>query len=69
MWCCDVTSKGWFDFVILIFIAFNCITLAMERPNIPPWSIERKCLDGANHVFTVVFGIEMYLKVNMNLGT
>ena len=35
----------------------------MERPNIPPWSVERTMLDTANHVFTVVFGIEMYLKV------
>ena len=37
----------------------------MERPNIPPWSFERTILDTANHVFTVVFGIEMYLKVNI----
>jgi voltage-dependent calcium channel T type alpha-1G len=65
MWCCDLTSQGWFDFVILIFIACNCITLAMERPNIPPWSFERDILNTANHVFTVVFGIEMYLKVMM----
>ena len=56
-------SKGWFDFIILIFIACNCITLAMERPNIPPWSTERAALDAMNHVFTVVFGVEMYLKV------
>ena len=35
----------------------------MERPNIPPWSLERTVLDYANHVFTVVFGIEMLLKV------
>ena len=63
IWCCDLTSRGWFDFLILIFIACNCITLAMERPNIPPWSHERMVLDTANHVFTVVFGIEMLLKV------
>ena len=35
--CGSVTSKDWFDFIILIFIAANCITLAMERPTIPPW--------------------------------
>ena len=67
IWCCDLTSQGWFDFIILLFIACNCITLAMERPNIPPWSVERKVLDSLNHVFTVVFGIEMYLKVSNKL--
>ena len=35
--CSSVTSKDWFDFIILTFIAANCITLAMERPTIPPW--------------------------------
>lgn len=27
-----------FDYSILFFIALNCITLAMERPSIPPIS-------------------------------
>jgi len=57
-----LTSKNWFDFIVLIFIASNCITLAMERPNIPPWSTERRILDIANNIFTVVFTIEMLLK-------
>ena len=35
--CAFVTSQDWFDFIILTFIAANCITLAMERPTIPPW--------------------------------
>ena len=35
--CKDLTSKDWFDFIILTFIAANCITLAVERPTIPPW--------------------------------
>jgi hypothetical protein len=63
MWCCELTSQAWFDFIVLIFIASNCITLAMERPNIPPWSLERQILDILNHIFTVVFTIEMALKV------
>ena len=58
-----LTEKAWFDFIILVFIASNCITLAMERPNIPPWSLERKILDIMNNVFTIVFTIEMALKV------
>ena len=39
----------------------------MERPNIPPWSLERRILDGMNNIFTVVFTIEMFLKVSEKL--
>ena len=62
LFCQDLTSQGWFDFIILTFISANCITLAMERPNIPPWSTERYILGICNHVFTVVFAIEMFMK-------
>ena len=34
----------------------------MERPTIPPWSTERLLLDICNHIFTVVFTIEMAMK-------
>ena len=34
-----VISQRWFDNTVLFFIALNCITLAMERPDIPPDSI------------------------------
>lgn len=61
---CELTvAKRWFDNLVLFFIALNCITLAMERPNIPPNSGERKFLAAANYVFTVVFGVEMFIKV------
>lgn len=46
-----------------MFIALNCITLAMERPNIPPNAPERHFLGSANYVFTVVFALEMFVKV------
>ena len=62
LWCQSLTEQAWFDFIILVFIACNCITLAMERPNIPPWSLEREILDIMNNVFTIVFAIEMALK-------
>ena len=62
LFCQDLTSQGWFDFIILTFISANCITLAMERPNIPPWSTERYILGICNHVFTVVFAVEMVMK-------
>lgn len=35
----------------------------MERPNIPPTSNERVFLGTANYIFTVVFAIEMFIKV------
>jgi voltage-dependent calcium channel T type alpha-1G len=79
IWCQDLTAKGWsvpalhssilrtrFDFIILVFISANCITLAMERPNIPPWSHERHMLNVSNDVFTVVFAVEMILKAIAN---
>ena len=34
-----LVRKKWFDYTVLFFIALNCITLAMERPDIPPDSI------------------------------
>ena len=34
----------------------------MERPTIPPWSIERKLLVICNHLFTMVFTMEMAMK-------
>lgn len=61
-----MVTRGWFDNVVLLFIALNCITLAMERPNIPPDSKERAFLSTANYVFTVVFAIEMFIKVNIS---
>ncbi|XP_074604858.1 ca[2+]-channel protein alpha[[1]] subunit T [Brevipalpus obovatus] len=64
--CIYMTEHKCFDYVILIFISLNCVTLAMERSKIPPWSFEREFLTAANYVFTVVFAIEMALKVIAN---
>ncbi|KAL8610475.1 hypothetical protein ACOMHN_060395 [Nucella lapillus] len=61
--CHYLISRRWFDNSVLFFIALNCITLAMERPDIPPKSSERRFLTYANYVFTVVFAIEMLVKV------
>ncbi|GAB6025910.1 hypothetical protein CHUAL_011882 [Chamberlinius hualienensis] len=61
--CVTLAEKKWFDYTVLVFIALNCITLAMERPNIPPDSTERLFLTSANYVFTVVFAVEMFVKV------
>ena len=61
--CDRLVAKKWFDHVVLFFIGLNCVTLAMERPHIPPDSLERLFLSVSNYVFTVVFGIEMLFKV------
>ncbi|XP_071444004.1 voltage-dependent T-type calcium channel subunit alpha-1G [Hetaerina americana] len=61
--CIWFVEQKWFDNVVLLFIALNCITLAMERPNIPTISKERLFLSTANYIFTVVFALEMLVKV------
>ncbi|XP_071550558.1 voltage-dependent T-type calcium channel subunit alpha-1G-like [Panulirus ornatus] len=61
--CLFLVSRRWFDSTVLFFIGLNCISLAMERPNIPPYSVERRILMIFNYIFTVVFGVEMVIKV------
>ncbi|XP_011298535.1 voltage-dependent T-type calcium channel subunit alpha-1H isoform X1 [Fopius arisanus] len=63
MWCTWFVDRKWFDNVVLAFIGLNCITLAMERPTITSDSRERAFLATANYIFTVVFAIEMFVKV------
>ncbi|KAG8196966.1 hypothetical protein JTE90_009024 [Oedothorax gibbosus] len=61
--CTRLANNHWFDSGILVFIASNCVTLAMERPTIPPDSGERMFLTAANYTFTAVFTFEMAVKV------
>uniref|UniRef100_A0A8C8DJ11 Calcium channel, voltage-dependent, T type, alpha 1H subunit a n=1 Tax=Oryzias sinensis TaxID=183150 RepID=A0A8C8DJ11_9TELE len=62
--CCQrVISHKLFDHVVLFFIFLNCITIAMERPDIKPHSLERLFLSASNYIFTVIFLIEMAIKV------
>jgi hypothetical protein len=61
--CIKIADHKYFDYVVLLFISLNCITLAMERPKIPPWSAEREFLGLANYLFTFVFAVEMLIKV------
>ncbi len=52
-----------FSKLIFTIILFNCITLAMERPSIQAQSFERIFLVVSNLVFTVIFTVEMIIKV------
>ncbi|XP_066152994.1 voltage-dependent T-type calcium channel subunit alpha-1G-like isoform X2 [Euwallacea fornicatus] len=61
--CTWLVEQKYFDNVVLLFIAMNCITLAMERPNIPPESPEKLFLQSCNYIFSVVFAFEMFVKV------
>jgi len=40
--CQQLMNRKWFDYAVLVLIALNCITLAMERPNIPSNSFVRR---------------------------
>jgi voltage-dependent calcium channel T type alpha-1G len=55
--CLRITQKKWFDYTVLVFIGINCITLAMERPSIPPDSIERLFLNVSGYIFTFIFTV------------
>uniref|UniRef100_A0A3Q3AI39 Voltage-dependent T-type calcium channel subunit alpha-1H-like n=1 Tax=Kryptolebias marmoratus TaxID=37003 RepID=A0A3Q3AI39_KRYMA len=59
MWCQSVISHKLFDHVVLVFIFLNCITIALERPDIQ----ERVFLSVSNYIFTVIFLAEMAIKV------
>ncbi|ESO07430.1 hypothetical protein HELRODRAFT_170765 [Helobdella robusta] len=61
--CINLVVKKWFDYLILFIIALNCITLAMERPTIPDDCPERQFLTISNYIFTIIFGLEMFIKV------
>ncbi|XP_053195485.1 voltage-dependent T-type calcium channel subunit alpha-1G [Scomber japonicus] len=63
LWCQRVIGHKMFDHIILLFIFLNCITIALERPNIQPNSMERAFLSVSNYIFTVIFVGEMMIKV------
>nr|XP_033785401.1 voltage-dependent T-type calcium channel subunit alpha-1I isoform X2 [Geotrypetes seraphini] len=65
--CQTVIAHKLFDYVVLAFIFLNCITIALERPQIEQRSTERMFLSVSNYIFTAIFVAEMTLKV-VSLG-
>ncbi|XP_056389771.1 voltage-dependent T-type calcium channel subunit alpha-1H isoform X4 [Hyla sarda] len=63
MMCQKVIAHKMFDHVVLVFIFLNCITIALERPDINPNSMERIFLSVSNHIFTAIFVVEMTIKL------
>ncbi|XP_039223859.1 voltage-dependent T-type calcium channel subunit alpha-1H isoform X2 [Crotalus tigris] len=61
--CQKVITHKMFDHVVLVFIFLNCITIALERPDIDPNSTERIFLSVSNYIFTAIFVAEMMVKV------
>ncbi|XP_053412030.1 voltage-dependent T-type calcium channel subunit alpha-1H isoform X2 [Nycticebus coucang] len=61
--CQRTIAHKMFDHVVLVFIFLNCITIALERPDIDPGSTERTFLSVSNYVFTGIFVAEMMMKV------
>uniref|UniRef100_A0A2K6QW61 Voltage-dependent T-type calcium channel subunit alpha n=1 Tax=Rhinopithecus roxellana TaxID=61622 RepID=A0A2K6QW61_RHIRO len=65
--CQTIIAHKLFDYVVLAFIFLNCITIALERPQIEAGSTERVFLTVSNYIFTAIFVGEMTLKV-VSLG-
>nr|XP_055069567.1 voltage-dependent T-type calcium channel subunit alpha-1I-like isoform X2 [Misgurnus anguillicaudatus] len=61
--CQMIIAHKLFDYVVLVFIFLNCITVALERPRIHQGSLERVFLTISNYVFTAIFVAEMTVKV------
>ncbi|XP_043353209.1 voltage-dependent T-type calcium channel subunit alpha-1G isoform X2 [Dermochelys coriacea] len=61
--CNKIITHKMFDHIVLVIIFLNCITIAMERPKIEPHSAERIFLTLSNYIFTVIFLVEMTVKV------
>ncbi|KAK5873367.1 hypothetical protein PBY51_018415 [Eleginops maclovinus] len=61
--CQSIIAHKLFDYVVLVFIFLNCITVALERPKIMQGSLERVFLTISNYVFTAIFVTEMTVKV------
>ncbi|XP_053707243.1 voltage-dependent T-type calcium channel subunit alpha-1I isoform X1 [Synchiropus splendidus] len=61
--CQSIIAHKLFDYVVLVFIFSNCITVALERPKIHQGSLERIFLTISNYIFTAIFVGEMTLKV------
>uniref|UniRef100_A0A8D2LN47 Calcium voltage-gated channel subunit alpha1 I n=1 Tax=Varanus komodoensis TaxID=61221 RepID=A0A8D2LN47_VARKO len=65
--CQTIIAHKLFDYIVLAFIFLNCITIALERPQIEQRSTERIFLTVSNYIFTAIFVAEMTLKV-VSLG-
>ncbi|GCB61438.1 hypothetical protein scyTo_0012915 [Scyliorhinus torazame] len=61
--CQMIIAHKLFDYIVLALIFLNCITVALERPDIGQGSTERIFLSVSNYFFTAIFVAEMTLKL------
>ena len=61
--CVIITHSKHLDHFVLMLILANCVTMAMDHPEIDPSSDLRWYLDVIDFVFTVVFTVEMCLHI------
>lgn len=52
-----------FDYVVFVFIFFNCVIIVLERFDIDFGSIEWVFFSVFNYIFMVIFVVEMMVKV------
>ena len=57
----------WFDRVVLFFILFNCLVMALEEPGLDKNSKKGQFIRIMQYIFTAIFTVEMSIKV-ISLG-
>lgn len=66
LWCQRVIGHKMFDHVILLFIFLNCITIALERPDIQPNSMVTHTSNLHSHVLAQFLQFTVKLNVFIN---
>ncbi|CEM06448.1 unnamed protein product [Vitrella brassicaformis CCMP3155] len=57
----QMVSNPWFDRVVLLIIATNCVVMAMDEPQAPP--SRKKFLAEVDSIFLYLFTVEMFFKI------
>jgi hypothetical protein len=61
--CTKIAESKRTDHFILFLIFANCVTMAMDHPDVDPDGDKRMLLDYVDFVFTVLFTVEMCVRV------
>lgn len=65
--CYNLSTHKYFEWVILLFITFSTVLLAIERPLDDPASQKNAILKVIDYVMTGIFALEMLVKI-LSLG-
>lgn len=61
--CFNLANHKYFEWVILLFITFSTVLLAIERPLDDPKSHKNAVLKVIDYVMTAIFAVEMLIKI------